>query len=633
MACILLFFNMLDCFYPDKEGEKYIMQLKNLSYRAKLFIVFSITTLLAGTMIVAGFYLYIRNNIRTNSNTSMQQAADKIATSFNYMLSNMNITASQICTDNSIQEVMLEANQNVSSSNYFNGNLPEKNKITSRLYAINSPYMLCARISLFDDYHNYIHFGSIPYSNVDPDQVITSYNFNKGLQENIDAFMLLPPSRDHWNQTSASPSITFSLVRRIYDLDNPSFPTIGYVDVQQPYSLLESTCTKLLPENYKLQILDADGHVIYPFKLHASAPEPAISKEELALSADHDPHINSSIVYCSAATNSDWTILLYQNKSLFLAPEHLVRNYMCLILILFYITSAFLIFLISRNVTRPIRDIVKNLENISIENTAIDFDLSTTNNEIVLLNNALKTTLDRLAESSKREIQAQANESYSHMLALQAQMDPHFLYNTLMALNGLAMQNDCSKISMMCSRLSSMLRYTASYDEQNITFSQECDYAIAYLELMKVRYDDFLEYRLNCSEELKHISVPKLILQPIIENCFKHGFSNTLPPYRIRVSIRRNGEFWLAQICDNGCGFDSRFINEFNDTIESYEECSGNIGSIIKNSHLGGAGLKNLYIRIKLFYNSPFIFKLENQPDGGGCVTIGGKIYEEDTDR
>lgn len=608
------------------------MNLRNLSYRTKLFFVYSVTTLLIGTMVVTGFYVYIKNSIRTNSSISLQQATDTIVNNFNYTLTNMNIVASQICSDSTIQETMFLANEDDSFSNYFASNLPESSKITSRLYAINSPYMLSARISIFDDSHNYIHFGSLPYSNTDPEQIISQYSLSDQLRENTDAYILLPPSTDHWRKTAASPAVTFSLIRRIYNLDNPSFPSVGYVDIQQPYSLLESACASQLPEEYNLQILDKNGCVIYPYDTDLSKQEAVISKSELDHSQNQNVSINSTIVYCSANTNSDWVILLYQDKAAFLAPELLVRNYMCLVLILFYMTSCLLIFVISRNVTRPIRNIIQNLEHLSIENTSIDFELNTTNDEIVLLSNALKTTLDRLAESSKREIQAQANESFSHMLALQAQMDPHFLYNTLMALNGLALQKEYSKISMMCSRLSSMLRYAASYDEQDITFEQECEYAIAYLELMKVRYDDFLQYQLFCEEHLKHISVPKLILQPIIENCFKHGFMNILPPYHINIKIYQSGNNWMAQIWDNGCGFDEKYIREFNDTLSSYEQNSKTISSIIKNSHLGGMGLKNLYIRIKLYNKSPFIFKLENLPTGGGCVTIGGVIYEKDTD-
>jgi sensor histidine kinase YesM len=290
----------------------------------------------------------------------------------------------------------------------------------------------------------------------------------------------------------------------------------------------------------------------------------------------------------------------------------------------FLILTLFIIFSITSRLTKPIKQLRKSINSVNLNNLALQIKHLESNNELILLNESFDAMFLRLKTSMDEVVQLQAQELKAHMLALQSQMNPHFLYNTLSTISSAGQEAGSKQVMEMCHKLSNMLRYSTAYSERPVKLKNEVENAENYLKLMKDRYEDRFSYDIVISNNaILETIVPKLILQPLVENCFEHGFPQVRPPWKLSVFIGRSLDCWYIEVTDNGAGFKDETL----DTIKAKaEEFIRNPSSNITDLTIGGLGLVNTYIRLKIIYQSHTIFKIGNILPHGIKITIGGNI-------
>lgn len=179
--------------------------------------------------------------------------------------------------------------------------------------------------------------------------------------------------------------------------------------------------------------------------------------------------------------------------------------------------------------TKPLKQLITTVEGVNLENLQLHVPHSE-NDEFKILNESFYTMFSNLKDSINKVYESKLKETHAHFLALQAQMNPHFLYNTLNAISAAGEQYGSKATTLMCNQLADMLRYTTSPANSVVPLKDEIGHAINYLELMKVPYEGSLTYDIKISEELYNLHLPKLTIQPLVENCINHGFENILPP-------------------------------------------------------------------------------------------------------
>jgi sensor histidine kinase YesM len=221
----------------------------------------------------------------------------------------------------------------------------------------------------------------------------------------------------------------------------------------------------------------------------------------------------------------------------------------------------------------------------------------------------------------EREIMLQNQEMQSRMLALQSQMNPHFLYNSLATIQSMADEHMDDEIHLMCQNISSILRYISSDKELLVPLKLEMKNTIDYLQCMKIRYDDDLIYEILIPDEMLEIKIPKLCLQLIVENSIKFTTQSIKPPWKIVITGTITNSYWEIAISDNGVGFSQSEIDSLNKKIVEI-----NKSGLLPNLEIRGMGLMNIYIRFKILYKGSHIFRISNQAQGGALLTIGGKI-------
>ncbi|MBN2795714.1 MAG: sensor histidine kinase [Clostridia bacterium] len=187
--------------------------------------------------------------------------------------------------------------------------------------------------------------------------------------------------------------------------------------------------------------------------------------------------------------------------------------------------------------------------------------------------------------------------------ALQAQINPHFLYNTLETINWHAQLKGAPEISDMVTALSSIMEANIGRDNKLITMREEIEYIEHYISIMKYRFDGRITFKKDIDPKIMGLKIPRLILQPIVENAINHGIGKTTYEGKIDITGIIDQEEVRIEICDNGKGMDEAILHDLNQRIDH------------RNNLEGSIGLTNVHKRIKLFYGEPYGIRIESKED------------------
>lgn len=599
-----------------------------LSFHKRSFLYYSLLMSIVIIILIVVFSIYISDILKQRSLYTMEQMADKITTQLDNVITNMDVISTQVMSDRNIQESMVKALEYTGkNSNYFDKYSDLAIQIRSQLVSINSPKVIVRRICLFNGEQNFISAGTVHQDTQAVIQSMQTLSWTDEVYSKKGSRVIIPPHNDDWLENSSS-SMVISLARAL----RSSYITrniIGIVEVQQPYSMISNICKAGSIKNLRIIVMDDRGRAVYPaddvdtaelnyYFSHIS------STKDNSSSILKNPHSNiREMIYFNQSQYTGWTTILAQPVVDLLSPVFLIQKILYIFGLIVILFTLLLILVITRRLTAPIRELTASVKNISLQNLSVNLSNYTGNNEVMHLNQAFNEMLKRLDESMNQMVQAKSSELHSHFLALQAQINPHFLYNTLMGISAVGQEAGIKKISQMCSNLSNMLRYTASFNNSDILLRDEVMHAENYLKLCKFRYEDDLSYSFIIDENIYNISAPKLILQPIIENCFLHGFSNTRPPWEITIKGYIESDYWYVEISDNGSGFDNNAIIQINQRVDKYRKKIDN-DMFFNELEVGGLGLINIYLRLKLFYGDSTVFMIENKENRGCKVKIGG---------
>jgi sensor histidine kinase YesM len=204
------------------------------------------------------------------------------------------------------------------------------------------------------------------------------------------------------------------------------------------------------------------------------------------------------------------------------------------------------------------------------------------------------------AELAVRASQLEASLSRANLEALRMQLNPHFLFNTLNTVSVLALKGEKQRVSRMVSRLSDLLRLSLENDRQTLSLKEELEFLERYLEIEQVRFKDRLSVSIEVDEAAYDAEVPSLLLQPIVENAVKYGFSQTIGPGEISVECRVRPDDMVELIVrDTGPG-------------------------LPENKHAAGTGvgLANTRARLEQLYGGKYVLELSNHPEGGAQVRV-----------
>lgn len=262
----------------------------------------------------------------------------------------------------------------------------------------------------------------------------------------------------------------------------------------------------------------------------------------------------------------------------------------------------------SNSITRPIKELCENIRMVGQGDFSIR-PIASYNDEIQTLSNSFDHMVERIGDLVKDIRREQENLRRTELKLLQAQINPHFLYNTFDTIMWLAEDQQTRQVMEITTSLSSFFRTTLSKGQDFISLREEELHVRSYLEIQQIRYRDILEYEITIPQELYEHTVPKLTLQPLVENALYHGIKQKRDIGKITVTAHKQDGHLLLGVQDDGIGMSSDELNALRKDI-------------LDRVSRKGFGLANVHERIQLYYGEEYGLELESKPGQGTTVTV-----------
>lgn len=419
-----------------------------------------------------------------------------------------------------------------------------------------------------------------------------------------------------------------SLYRMYFDYyHNP----IGFVEVMKYYDILFSSAADP-SSNYSINtfVYDSDGTLLFPYSDPDEQPFDYYGALKNSHLADNTLLYNTTLdqeefVYAKNLDYSGFTVVTSIRSSDFFLP--IIRNLLwvpVLALILFAICYL-MAKMISKWLASPLTRIYLFLSNIDPHNQFREMQMEDSGIiEIDKLRDSINSAMRAQKASTESMLLLKEQELQAQMLALQAQMNPHFLYNSLNTISAMAEEDMTMEISKMCRDITSILRYISSDQESVSTVEEELEHCDLYLKCIKLRFGDSLTYEFDIDDDLLDLLIPKLCIQLLIENSVKFT-SRTPPPWHIRIEGYIDSERWIICVKDNGTGFDEAVSGRLRKQMDEILA-----HSLLPSLKLDGMGILNIFIRFYLTYGTSFIFDFGSLPERGAFVIVGGHFNNEE---
>lgn len=318
---------------------------------------------------------------------------------------------------------------------------------------------------------------------------------------------------------------------------------------------------------------------------------------------------DSNYIAYDTSDNTGWTTYVVTPKQAVLGPVNSVQYLSILLITLLMLFSFVYIYFSTRSLLLPIRKLRKQISRINYSNLNVKVDNQSHNNELMALNDSFQELLNRLQQSIESEKLALQEEMKARNSALQSQIAPHFIHNALYLISIAAQEGKNKAVSDMCKQLSDSLRYIVSSPYQHVSLAEELEHTRNYLSLVQHNYESDLEWEIIADDAAHLIQLPRLVIQPFVENCIEHAFDNTDPPWRIQIRVQLYNGIWAIEISDNGEGIAPDKMNEIMDNISSSEAREHHLHM---PSSFGNMGVVNTVNRLKLMYKNRVFFNLYN---------------------
>ncbi len=275
-----------------------------------------------------------------------------------------------------------------------------------------------------------------------------------------------------------------------------------------------------------------------------------------------------------------------------------------------WLLAALATFLIVRLTTAPLTAFSRRMKEVGNGNFS-PIEENGGSRELLALSRSFNEMVSHIDELINQNYVSEINEKTARLAALEAQLNPHFLYNTLQAIGTEALLNDQPQINRMLASLAANLRYSIKSGDP-VRLKDEIVYVNNYIMLQKMRFEERLHVQIEISDEYDNFLIPKISIQTLVENSILHGFGDTTESISIRIHASRKNELLQIQVKDDGCGIDEAHLQELKSEFQNY----------LTPGHIGKIGLANLYSRLQILYQGKASLEIESSPHHGTAVTL-----------
>lgn len=329
-----------------------------------------------------------------------------------------------------------------------------------------------------------------------------------------------------------------------------------------------------------------------------------------------------------------WKLLTITPKPVARLEMAAANRYFIIVTIAIIIAAFAIAFFLSRSISRPIKSIVQEMRRVERGDLSTKIQADESYEEINYLNTHFNRMVSEINGLIDRNKIAAASEKNAQIHALQSQVNPHFLYNTLEMIYWLLDEQENEKLANLVLSLSRIFRYSSDWRNSTATLKDELEQIGHYMLIIGARSDGRIHIQHHIDEELLNTELPKMTLQPLIENAVIHGLASYTGEGTITINAYRNGQAIEIQIRDDGAGIPAVKLEELKRSLERAERLEWQElmeeeqrsqreePAIYGRSKGSGAGFLNVHRRLVLEYGSGYGLRIDSEVNKGTVVTI-----------
>ena len=408
---------------------------------------------------------------------------------------------------------------------------------------------------------------------------------------------------------------------------------IGYIQVSVEMAELNRIMSMVDESTIDVTAVFDDGAVLYNRAGSAAAYPENLPTGQLTDWEDNQTGLRQKVMHL----RSDWlglSLFVAQSRDITDQREQDIRWGNIRAAIIIAVPVLAIIVFISLKLTRSIRLLTRKVNQLPGDNVlqaaspdALNQTVtSPADREIYELEKVFNGMLLRLRESTLNELASREGTPQARLSALQTQINPHFIYNTLNIISAKSMESGNIDVIEICDQFAQMLRYSTDTRSRTATIADEIENVRNYLLLAKARYEENLEFSIDVPAQLGEILMPKLTLQPLVENALNHGYNGQ--NMKRLLSIRgwiENGRL-ILEIRDNGTGFSDEMLEKLQGQIHLIEA-----GKTVIEEQEGHIGLVNTCLRLHYYSHGAMRIRIRNE--NGAVVTLSLPCENERMER
>lgn len=406
-----------------------------------------------------------------------------------------------------------------------------------------------------------------------------------------------------------TPSISFSMC--VYDVYSRDFLGVLYINCSQEIFSLDTV--NVLPEATEF-VIKRENEILYksnPFDWENSSET---NKE------------SHKIEYNQEIAGEGVTLTAVFDKAGLAADFRVTLSLMLFALVVFLILFIVLAYFLARYLTEPITALSHIMAHPREKNRAVESPYMNRTDEIGTLYNQYQTMLEENNRYIKSEYENKMILMDTQMKALESQINAHFLYNTLEAINSLAEIEGAEDISVMALALGDMFRYSIKTKGALVTLEKELAHVKNFVAIQQIRFDNGFRFEMDVPEELYSCRILKLILQPLVENALYHGLLHCNAGSSIYLSARKENKIIYFTVKDDGVGMASETLEQLQKLMEEKPK----FGELSQHAN-ESIGLKNINARIRLYYGEDYGLSVKSEQGCGTTVQIKIPELAEET--
>lgn len=590
--------------------------LQKLSFRWKLYIIYG--SIISGILIVtlSVFWVY---NIRLLNKNMENAALDTLELSRGRLedfLKDKDQRLQFFHTLPEFEQYIKALKEQGDSEGYYVNNPEEAEAIQKIFLSILATEENGSAVSYISEHYNNVYASVLGNYDrtLDNSRLRERIDLERWLEGEKNCYYVFP-HEDYWY---LGKQMVISVYRPVKDMFQTYGMLIYNVNVEQLNEILKTADSQIL-------ILDTQSDIYY-------STEGGIEEGTGELLSGMDKNAEEGYLktegnyryYYQQSKMTGWTLIMKQNISGYLQDRKYLTGIVLLALTVGSAAILGVLYVVSRQIANPLLQLKERLEGYK-DQELIHIDVMTDNNEITLLGKTIENMVNEIVRQNQRLMDARELAHKAQMSAMEAQLNPHFLYNTLSIIGTYGLEQENMIIPQMCSELSNILRYSVSYSGKEVTLKDELQNITSYLYIMEMRYENMMECIWELEPRVEGAKLPKLVLQPIIENCFKHGFQNQRPIWIVKVrSWEENGE-WRVAISNSGVEFNRKRVEAYLEAVRQFDTLGRTEFLYNGTDQKNGFGLRNTILRLHMFYHGKEHFAVYVK-DGFTTVEIGGSI-------